>query len=155
MSAPAGSCKRSRADFEGAPAEADAATAPTEPSRSLLEELRVKVGALEVELAANRRFTNQAQQFVDREEAKLTLPVDEVLVEGMKEEIGKLRTADCTLLRQIRVLRTKRDGWMGWIEVKGVNPRLQFWVPNPRLKGGAKVEGHAVLHRAGGRAGLP
>ena len=116
MSAPAGSCKRSRADFEGAPAEADAATAPTEPSRSLLEELRVKVGALEVELAANRRFTNQAQQFVDREEAKLTVPVDEVLVEGMKEEIGKLRTADCTLLRQIRVLRTKRDGWMGWIE---------------------------------------
>ena len=95
MSAPAGSCKRSRADFEreGAPAEADAATAPTEPSRSLLEELRVKVGALEVELAANRRFTNQAQQFVDHEEAKLTVPVDEVLVEGMKEEIGKLRTA--------------------------------------------------------------
>jgi hypothetical protein len=39
--------------------------------------------------------------------------------------------------------------------VKGVNPRLQFWVPNPRLKGGAKVEGHAVLHRAGERAGLP
>jgi hypothetical protein len=118
MSAPAGSCKRSRADFdhEGAPAEADAATAPTEPSRSLLEELRVKVGALEVELAANRRFTNQAQQFVDREEAKLTVPVDEVLVEGMKEEIGKLRTADCTLLRQIRVLRGKLDGWMGWIE---------------------------------------
>ena len=32
MSAPAGSCKRSRADFEreGAPAEADAATAPTD-----------------------------------------------------------------------------------------------------------------------------
>jgi hypothetical protein len=34
---------------------------------------------------------------------------------------------------------------------------LQFWVPNPRLKGGAttaqnefapKVEGHAMLHRA-------
>ena len=40
-------------------------------------------------------------------------------------------------------------------EVKGVNPRLQFWVPNPRLKGGAKVEGHAVLHWAGGRAGPP
>ena len=119
MSAPAGSCKRSRADFEpeGAPAEADAATAPTEPSRSLLEELRVKVDVLKGELAANRRFTTQAQQFVDREEAKLTVPVDEVLVEGMKEEIGKLRTADCTLLRQIRVLRTKRDGWMGWIDV--------------------------------------
>jgi hypothetical protein len=49
MSAPAGSCKRSRADFEpeGAPAEADAATAPTEPSRSLLEELRVKVDVLD------------------------------------------------------------------------------------------------------------
>jgi hypothetical protein len=95
MSAPAGSCKRSRADFvrEGAPAEADAATAPTEPSRPLLlEELRVKVDKLEGELAANRRFTTQAQQVVDHEAAKMTVPAD--VVEGMKKEIGELRTAD-------------------------------------------------------------
>ena len=116
MSAPAGSCKRSRADFEpeGAPAEADAATAPTEPSRSLLEELRVKVDVLKGELAANRRFTTQAQQFVDRAAAKMTVPAD--VVEGMKEEIGELRAADFKLDNQIRELRRKRDGWMGWIE---------------------------------------
>jgi hypothetical protein len=71
MSAPAGSCKRSRAVFEpeGAPAEADAATAPTEPSRSLpqrLEELRVKADELEVELAANRRDCMRGQRTLQR-----------------------------------------------------------------------------------------
>jgi hypothetical protein len=78
MSAPAGSCKRSRADLEpeGAPAEADAATASTEPSQSLLEKLRVKVDALEVELATNRRFTTQAQQFVDHKVANMKVPAD-------------------------------------------------------------------------------
>eukprot|EP01046_Picozoa_sp_COSAG06_P017388 COSAG06_NODE_1179_length_10388_cov_7.454563_10_plen_112_part_00 len=111
MSAPAGSCKRSHADFdrEGAPAEADAATAPTEPSRSLLEELRVKVDVLKGELAANRRFTTQAQQFVDHAAAKMTVPAD--VVEGMKEEIGKLRVADVKLDGQIRVLRRRYDHW--------------------------------------------
>ena len=114
MSAPAGSCKRSHVDFdrEGAPAEADAATAPTEPSRSLLEELRVKVDVLKGELAANRRFTTQAQQFVDREAAKMTVPAD--VVEGMKEELGKLRAADAKLDNQIRVRYSEESSMAGW-----------------------------------------
>ena len=84
MSAPAGSCKRSRADFEpeGAPAEADAATASTEQ-----EEHEAELEALEAELAAVRADTEKLQRFVDYAEANLNLTAD---LERMKEDIGDL-----------------------------------------------------------------
>jgi len=116
VSAQAGSRKRTRADFEreGALAEADAATAPTEPSRSLLEHVVEELEEFEAELAAVRATTTQAQRFIDHAEAKLNLSAD--VLERMKEEIGNMRTRALRLDNGIRKLRKKRDGWIGWIE---------------------------------------
>ena len=91
MSAQAGSCKRARADFEGegAPTEADAATAPTEPSRTLLEaraDFEVELVELEAKLATSRTSKNRRLRFVDHVEATMNLTAE--LLEGMKEEIG-------------------------------------------------------------------
>ena len=81
MSAQAGSCKRARADFEGegAPAEADAATAATEPSRSLLEaraDFEAELVELEAKLAASRTSKKRRLRFMDHAEATMNLTAE-------------------------------------------------------------------------------
>eukprot|EP01046_Picozoa_sp_COSAG06_P052466 COSAG06_NODE_8817_length_2064_cov_1.856489_1_plen_278_part_10 len=96
MPAPAGSHKRSRADFEleGAPAEADS----LELLDNLLEEH-------EEELAARRATKNRALRFMDRDVAKLNLPAD--VLEGMKKEIGDMQVVEDGISNRIRSLRTR------------------------------------------------
>ena len=96
MPAPAGSHKRSRADFEreGAPAEADS----LELLDNLLEEH-------EEELAARRATKNRALRFMDRDVAKLNLPAD--VLEGMKKEIGDMQVVEEGISKRIRSLRTR------------------------------------------------
>jgi hypothetical protein len=96
MPAPAGSHKRSRADFEleGAPAEADS----LELLDNLLEEH-------EEELAARRATKNRALRFMDRDVPKLNLPAD--VLEGMKKEIGDMQVVEEGISKRIRSLRTR------------------------------------------------
>ena len=122
MSAQAGSRKRTRADFEreGALAEADAATAPTEPSRSLLEHVVEELEEFEAELAAVRATTTQAQRFMDHAEAKLNLSAD--VLECMKEEIGNMRTRALRLDNGIRKL-LKKARWLDRLDRGGGSGR--------------------------------
>jgi hypothetical protein len=96
MSAQAVSPRRTREDSErgGAPAEADAATAPTEPI-DRMEHVVEKCEEFEAELAALRAKTSQAQRFMDHTAPNLNLSADEL--ERMNEEIGDMRTAQGTL----------------------------------------------------------
>jgi hypothetical protein len=81
--------------------DADAATASTEPSRSLLEEHEAELEALEAQLAAVRADTKKKQLCVDYAEANLNLTAD--LLERMKEEIGDLRLAADRLGSRIHI----------------------------------------------------
>ena len=123
MSAQAGGRKRARTDLErdGAPAEADAATASTEQEEReaefeevaaylaavRAEECEAELEALEAELAAARADTKKKQSFVDYAEANLDLTAD--LLERMKEEIGNLIFAANKTSNRIRLVGTTTE----------------------------------------------
>ena len=141
MSAQAGGRKRARTDLErdGAPAEADAATASTEQEEReaefeeveaylaavRAEEREAELEALEAELAAARANIKKKQSFVDYAEANLDLTAD--LLERMKEEIGNLRHAAGKTSTRIRLVR-RQSPTLAASELRDLaEGKLQHW----------------------------